>query len=151
MPKLNFSEIEGLLPHRYPFLFVDEIDDYELGASISGTKRFSAGDFYVQTGDGFVPESILIEAAAQVGAILILVDPAYAGKVPYFMGIDSMTFHRRIRVGETIRFEERIEHMRGAFGILHGKAWIGEELVAEAIMRVALGDRETAGPGNSGA
>lgn len=149
MPKLNLSDIERLLPHRYPFLFVDQIDDYELGVSISGTKRFSAGDFYAQTGDGFVPESILIESAAQVGAILILVDPAYVGKIPYFMGIDSMIFHRRIRVGETIRFEERIERLRGAFGILHGKAWIGDALVAEAAMRVALGDRDTAAAGNS--
>jgi 3-hydroxyacyl-[acyl-carrier-protein] dehydratase len=141
MPKLTLSEIKQLLPHRYPFLFVDEVDDYELGVKISGTKRFAASDFYMQAGEGFVPEAILTEAAAQVGAILILVDPAYAGKIPYFMGIDSVVFHRRIRVGETIRFEESIQRMRGAFGVLSGRAWIGEELVSEATMRVALADR----------
>ncbi len=151
MPKLNFSQIQQLLPHRYPFLFVDEVDEYELGQRIVGQKRFSAGDFFVQAGEGYVPEAILIEASAQVGAILILVDPAYGGKIPFFMGIDSMKFHRRIRVGESIRFEERIERMRGAFGVLTGKAWIGDELVAEATMRVALGDRNAAAAGNAGA
>jgi 3-hydroxymyristoyl/3-hydroxydecanoyl-(acyl carrier protein) dehydratase len=141
MPKLTLTEIEKLLPHRFPFLFVDSIEDYVLGGEIIGHKRFSANDFYVQAGNGFVPESILIETSAQVGAILILIDPAYAGKIPYFMGIDTMVFHRRIRIGESIRFQEKIEKMRGAFGVMMGRAWVEDELVAEATMRVALGDR----------
>lgn len=149
MPKLNHADIEQILPHRPPFLFVDEIEDYELGKQITGQKRFSAGDFMVQDGQGFVPESILIEASAQVGAVLILKDPQYAGRLPFFMGIESMVFHRRIRVGETIRFVETIEKIRGPFGVLSGKAWVGEELVAEATMRVAIGDRAAISSGNS--
>ncbi len=149
MPKLTCFEIQKLLPHRYPFVFVDEIEDFELGKSICGYKQFSGGEVFVQTGDGFVPESILVEAAAQVGAILILVDPVHAGKIPYFMGIDSVVFHRRVRVGETIRFEESVERMRGSFGILKGKAWVNGELVAEATMRVALAERQEADAGKS--
>ncbi|MDD5544615.1 MAG: 3-hydroxyacyl-[acyl-carrier-protein] dehydratase FabZ [Acidobacteriia bacterium] len=141
MPKLTHTEIEQILPHRHPFLFVDEVEDYELGKRITGHKMFSAGDFMVQDGGGFVPEAILIEASAQVGAVLILKDPQYAGRIPFFMGIESMVFHRRVRVGEAIRFVETIEKIRGPFGVLSGKAWVGEELVAEATMRVALGDR----------
>jgi 3-hydroxyacyl-[acyl-carrier-protein] dehydratase len=149
MPRLTLKEIEQILPHRFPFLFVDEIEDYELGKQISGEKRYSAGDFMVQSGEGFVPEAILIESAAQVGAVLILKDPAYAGRIPFFMGIELMVFHRRVRVGETVRFLETIDKIRGPFGVISGKAWVGEELVAEATMRVALGDRAAMTSGNA--
>jgi len=141
MPRLTLPEIEQLLPHRFPFLFVDEIEDYELGVQITGRKQFSGNDFFLRHLGGFVPETILIEAAAQVGALLILKDPAYSEKIPYFMSVEGMTFHRRVRVGETVHFVETIERMRGAFGILSGRGWVGEELVAEATMRVALADR----------
>lgn len=141
MPRLTLSEIQELLPHRFPFLFVDEIEDYELGVRIVGCKRFSSDDFFLHSGDEFVPETILIEAAAQVGALLILKDPTYADKIPYFMSVEAMTFHRRVRVGETVRFIGTLDKMRGAFGILSGRGWVGEKLVAEGTMRVALADR----------
>lgn len=141
MPSLSLSEIQQLLPHREPFLFVDEIEDYELGSRIVGRTRFSKGHFFFQNGDGFVPETLLVEAAAQVGALLILLDPAYAGKIPYFMTLEKMKFHRRIRADETIHFKGTMEKMRGDFGILGGHCWIGEELVAEGTMRVALAER----------
>jgi 3-hydroxymyristoyl/3-hydroxydecanoyl-(acyl carrier protein) dehydratase len=148
MPCLTLTEIQQLLPHRFPFLFLDEVEDYELGVRIIGRKRFSADDFFLQTGSEFVPETLLIETAAQVGALLILKDPAYSDKIPYFMSVEGMTFHRRIRVGETVRFVGTIEKMRGAFGILSGQAWIGEEHVAEGTMRVALADRSPAAADN---
>ncbi|MBZ5552260.1 MAG: beta-hydroxyacyl-ACP dehydratase [Acidobacteriia bacterium] len=144
MPRLTLAEIQQLLPHRSPFLFVDEIEDYELGIRIIGRKRFSADDFFLQSGLEFVPETLLIETAAQVGALLILKDPAYSDKIPYFMSVEGMTFHRRIRVGETVRVVGTIERIRGAFGILSGQAWVGEEHVAEGTMRVALADRSSA-------
>jgi 3-hydroxyacyl-[acyl-carrier-protein] dehydratase len=149
MPRLTLAEIHQLLPHRPPFLFVDEVEDYELGVRIIGCKRFSADDFFLQTGSEFVPETLLIETAAQVGALLILKDPAYSDKLPYFMSVEGMLFHRRIRVGETVRVVGTIEKIRGAFGILSGQAWIGEEYVAEGTMRVALADRIPAVEGQS--
>jgi 3-hydroxyacyl-[acyl-carrier-protein] dehydratase len=149
MPRLTLAEIQQLLPHRSPFLFVDEIEDYELGVRIIGRKRFSSDDFFLQTGSGFVPETLLIETAAQVGALLILKDPAYSDKIPYFMSVEGMRFHRRICVGETVRVVGTIEKMRGIFGILSGQAWIGEEHVAEGIMRVALTDLSAAAADNS--
>lgn len=149
MPRLTLTEIQQLLPHRFPFLFVDEIEDYELGVRIVGRKKFSADDFFLQAGPEFVPETLLIETAAQVGALLILKDPAYSDKIPYFMSVEAMTFHRRIRVGETVRIIGTIEKMRGAFGIVAGQAWIGEEHVAEGTMRVALADRSQVGADSS--
>lgn len=141
MPSLSLTEIKELLPHRFPFLFVDEVEDYEVGVRILGRKRFSSEDFFMQGGGEFIPETILVETAAQVGALLILKDPQNAGKIPYFMSIDAMTFHRRIRVGETVRIEGKVLKMRGSFGILHGRSFVGDELIAEGTVRFALADR----------
>src|SRR5678810_271534 len=88
---LEIQEIRRILPHRYPFLFVDRVVEFEEDKRIVGIKNVSSNERYFIAGPGGVPmlpASILTEAMAQVGAVLILAKPENAARLIYFMGID---------------------------------------------------------------
>src|SRR5512136_360735 len=94
---LDYAAIERILPHRFPFLLVDRITEFEVDKRIVGIKNVSFNEHYLShppSGPPVLPPTILTEAVAQVGAIMILAKPENRGKLAYFMGIERVKFRR---------------------------------------------------------
>lgn len=138
---LDRNEIEAILPHRDPFLFVDEVTAIEAGASIVGELRVDEKKrFLARHGDPTkLPPTILAEAMAQVGAILVLHPDENRGRTIYFRAIEDCEFHRNVPIGTTVRIEAQVRRMRARFGSLSVTAYLGDEVAAKAVMSFALG------------
>lgn len=136
------AAIERILPHRYPFLLVDRITEFELDKRIVGIKNVSLNERYLAHPHGedpVLPQTILTEAVAQVGAILILAKPENREKLIYFMGIERVRYHRPVHPGEVVIIEATVDRLRSRMGQLKGFARVGEEVVIDGTMMFALG------------
>lgn len=141
---LDINTIQQILPHRYPFLLVDRILEVEEGKKITGIKNVSANEPFFQghfPNYPVMPGVLIIEAMAQVGAVAILSMPAYAGRIAFFAGIDKARFRRQVVPGDTLRIEVEVLKLRGTIGKSQARAYVGEELAAEAEMMFALGQK----------
>ena len=140
-------DIQGLLqrlPHRYPFLLVDRVLEFETDKRIVGIKNVSANERYFIAGPGGVPmlpATILTEALAQVGAVLVLAKPENRSRLIYFMGIDRVRYRRPVLAGDCVRLEGSVVRLRNKMGTLQGLARVDGEVVGEGRMTFALGDR----------
>jgi 3-hydroxyacyl-[acyl-carrier-protein] dehydratase len=140
---LEIEDIKKVLPHRHPFLFVDRILEVETDKRILGIKNVSADERYFIAGPGGVPmmpASILTEAMAQTGAVLILSKPENRSRIPYFMGIDRVRYRRPVVAGDTVHLEGIVMRLRSKMGTLRGIARVSGLVVAEGVMTFALGD-----------
>lgn len=138
------SIIQRVLPHRYPFLLVDRVTAFTPGVEIQGVKNFTANEAILlghSPSSPVVPPGILLEAATQLGAILVLERPQMAGKIAMILQIPSARINRMVVPGDTVRFKATVLKLRDTLGELRGEAWIGDELVAEGQMRFAIADR----------
>ncbi len=143
---LDYSAIERILPHRYPFLLVDRITELEPDKRIVGIKNVTLNERYlsrVPGEDPALPPTILTEAVAQVGAILILSKPENREKLIFFMGIERVRFRGVVRPGETVEIEARVKRLRSRMGQLDGFARVGPRIVASGTMTFALGPTTT--------
>lgn len=138
---LDREEIQAILPHRKPFLFVQSIQEIEPGKRILGELQVDPADLFLMREDvrPYLPSTILAEAMAQVGAILVLYPEDNRGRTIYFRAIDNAEFMRRITTGEVVRVEASVRKMRARFGSLDVTATVGGELAASAVMSFALG------------
>jgi 3-hydroxyacyl-[acyl-carrier-protein] dehydratase len=135
-------QIQALIPHRYPFLLVDRILELEPGKRVVGLKHVSASDGYLQghfPGYPVMPGVLIVEALAQAGAVLVMHDPANAGKVPFFARIDNCRFRQQVRPGDSLRLEVDVTSFRAPVGKAHGRALVDNALVCEADLTFALG------------
>lgn len=146
---LDYAAIERILPHRYPFLLVDRITAFEPDKRIVGIKNVSRNDRYLSPADAdgelALPPTILTEAVAQVGAILILAKPENRDRLIYFMGIDRVRYRGVVQPGDVVEIEARVRRLRSRMGILTGHARVGGRLVAQGTMTFALGQPREAG------
>jgi 3-hydroxymyristoyl/3-hydroxydecanoyl-(acyl carrier protein) dehydratase len=138
---LDRPQIQAILPHRPPFLFVDSISAIVPGERVTGeflvkeTERFLA-----RVGEErYFPPTLLTEAMAQIGAILVLFPEENRGRTIYFRSIEETEFARRVPVGARLRVEARIKKLRSRFGILAVEAFVENEVVAKGVMSFALG------------
>lgn len=142
---LDYSAIERILPHRYPFLLVDRITELEPDKRIVGIKNVSLNERYLshhQAGESpALPPTILTEAVAQVGAILILSKPENREKLIFFMGIERVRYRRPVHPGDVVEIEARVGRLRSRTGVLHGVARVDGAVAAEGTMTFALGPR----------
>jgi 3-hydroxyacyl-[acyl-carrier-protein] dehydratase len=141
---LDYAAIEKILPHRYPFLLVDRIIEFEADKRIVGIKNISSNEHYLaQAPDGrlVLPPTILTEAIAQVGAILILAKPENSQRLPFFAGIERVRFRRPVHPGDVVTIEVIVKRLRSRMGVLAGTARVDGNLVVEGTMTFALGPR----------
>lgn len=139
---LDYTAIERILPHRYPFLLVDRIIEFEEDTRIVGIKNVSLNERYLAHTQGeepVLPPTILTEAVAQVGAILILAKPENREKLIYFMGIERVRYHKPVYPGDVVRIEASVVRLRSRVGQLSGTAKVNDETVLEGSMTFALG------------
>ena len=133
----------ALLPHRPPFRFVDTVDEHVPGESVvaryrvTGDEPFLAGHF---PGNPVVPGVILVEALAQAGALALLADDRYAGKLPLFGGIERVRFRRVVRPGDELTLAVTLDRLRAGAGWGDGKATVGDEACCEARLLFVIAD-----------
>jgi 3-hydroxyacyl-[acyl-carrier-protein] dehydratase len=141
---LDYSAIERILPHRYPFLLVDRITEFERDQRIVGIKNVSLNERYLAHPANerpVLPSTILTEAVAQVGAIMILSKPENREKLIFFMGIERVRFRRPVHPGDVVVIEATVKRLRSRMGVLRGVARVDGEVVAQGTMTFALGPR----------
>lgn len=145
---LDHAAIERILPHRYPFLLVDRITELEPDRRIVGVKNVSLNERYLSHQPGerpALPPTILTEAIAQVGAILILSKPENRGRIPLFRGIERVRFRHPVYAGDVVEIEARVKSLRSRVGQLHGFARVNGRVVVDGTMTFALGPAAQAG------
>jgi 3-hydroxyacyl-[acyl-carrier-protein] dehydratase len=145
----DYAAIERILPHRYPFLLVDRITEFEPDKRIVGIKNVTLNERYLarQPGEAPVlPPTILTEAIAQVGAIMILAKPENRQKLIYFMGIERVRYRRPVHPGDQVVIEAVVRRLRSRMGVLRGVARVEGKIVVQGTMTFALGPRTEGSP-----
>ena len=140
---LDYQAIERILPHRYPFLLVDRITEFEMDKRIVGIKNVSLNERYLSfdsNGSAALPPTILTEAVAQVGAILILAKPENRQRLPFFAGIQRVRYRRPAYPGDTVEIEAVVLRLRSRMGLLKGVARVNGQRIVEGTMTFALSD-----------
>ena len=146
---LDYSVIERILPHRYPFLLVDRITEFEPDKRIVGIKNVTLNERHLTLGGPdrpALPPTILTEAVAQVGAIMILAKPENREKLIYFMGIERVRYRRPVHPGDQVIIEALVRRLRSRMGLLRGIARVDGNVVCEGTMTFALGPRNDPTP-----
>ncbi len=144
-PALDINRILEYIPHRYPFLLIDRVLEFEGGKRILGLKNVTINEPFFQ---GHFPEHpimpgvLIVEAMAQAGGLLLMNefdDPQ--SKVVYFMSLDDVKFRRPVMPGDQLIFELRLLQLRGRTCRMQGETRVGDQVVAEATMMARVMDK----------
>jgi 3-hydroxyacyl-[acyl-carrier-protein] dehydratase len=141
---LGPAEIRELIPHRYPFLLVDRIEELEPGVRAVGIKNVSQNEPFFQghfPDYPVMPGVLIIEALAQVGAVGVMAGGEHREKLALFAGIDGVRFRRQVLPGDVLRMEVEIVRLKGRVGRGTGRATVGDERVCEAELMFAFAQR----------
>jgi 3-hydroxyacyl-[acyl-carrier-protein] dehydratase len=150
MAHFTAQDIAHILPHRYPFLFIDQVAEFVPGQRIAVIKHFSIDDQISQRnpfGLAMIPTGVVVELVTQVGAVLVMERPEMAGKIAMILNIPSARMIKPIEAGDTVRVEAEVVRMKAKFGELRGSIFRQGELVAEGQMRFGIANAEDILPG----
>lgn len=146
MSALGRAEIEAILPHREPFLLLDEVTELVPGVRAVALKHVRADEWYLAghfPGRPIMPGVLMVEALAQAGALAALADEGNRGKLALFAGIDGLRFKRIVEPGETIELVCELDRMRGPVGRGRGVATVDGQLAVRGTLTFALAERLT--------
>ncbi len=144
---LGIHEVMNFLPHRYPFLMIDRIVEFEADKRVVGLKNVTINEPFFQghfPGHPIMPGVLLIEAMAQTGGVMALMSlPAeeVKKKVLYFMSIDKAKFRKPVLPGDQVRFELDLIRARGNIKSFKAAAKVDGAVVAEAEMMAMIVDK----------
>lgn len=136
------KEIMEIIPHRYPFLLIDTIEELEPGVRGVGRKCVSMNEPFFQghfPGNPVMPGVLIIEALAQVGAVALLSQPEWKGRTAYFAGIDKARFRQKVVPGDVLTLETVILKVKGPVGVGKAVAAVNGKVATEAELTFALG------------
>ncbi|CVK19972.1 3-hydroxyacyl-[acyl-carrier-protein] dehydratase FabZ [Sporomusa paucivorans] len=141
---LSATEIQAIIPHRYPMLLVDRIIELEPMKRAVGIKNVSINEHFFM---GHFPEKpimpgvIILEAMAQVGGVALLYPEENRGKIAYFAGMEKIKFRKPVTPGDQLRMVAEIIKVRGSVGKVWAEAFVDGQVVAEAEFLFALNSR----------
>ncbi|MGE5189820.1 MAG: 3-hydroxyacyl-ACP dehydratase FabZ [Gemmatimonadota bacterium] len=151
---LSVTEIMDLLPHRYPFLLVDRVLEFEAGKRIVAIKNVTINEpFFTGHFPGYpvMPGVLIVEALAQAGGIVALKAIGEGKKLAFFGGIDNCKFRRPVVPGDQLRLEATVIAHKGPVWKLHCEAFVGEALAARADLTATLREDGGASSGEGAA
>ena len=142
-PEAPFGKdvIESILPHRPPFLLIDEVTELEPGRRVRARRAVHADDWWFP---GHFPERpvmpgvLIVEAMAQAGAVAVLIEEENRGKIAFFAGIDDCRFKRVVEPGDVLSLVCEIDTVRGPIGRGRATAHVGDELAARGTLTFAV-------------
>jgi len=138
---LGREQIEAILPHRDPFLLIDEVVELEPGARVVARKRVRGDEWWFAghfPGRPVMPGVLIVEAMAQAGAVAVLSQEENRGRIAFFGGIDGVRFKRIVEPGDELELECRLEAVRGAIGKGKATAKVDGKLAARGTLTFAV-------------
>lgn len=138
---LNREQIKEIIPHREPFLLIDEVLEMEIGKSILARTYIKEDDFWFK---GHFPEKpitpgvLMVEMLAQAGAVCILSQPEFKGKIALFAGIDKAKFRRQVVPGDVLDLSVEMIAQRGPMGVGKAVASVGGERAVTCEIKFAV-------------
>jgi 3-hydroxyacyl-[acyl-carrier-protein] dehydratase len=135
--------IEEILPHREPFLLIDEVLELRPGEGAVARKTVRADEWYLSghfPGRPVMPGVLIVEALAQTGAVAVLSQEENRGRLALFAGIDDCRFKRIVEPGDVLTLECEFTRVRGPIAKGEGRAFVGDELAVSAILTVFVGE-----------
>lgn len=139
---LDIKEIQEIIPHRYPMLLLDRVEELEPGKRVVAIKnvtineQFFQGHFPVEP---VMPGVLMIEALAQAGAVAILSMEEFKGKIAYFAGINKAKFRKKVVPGDTLKLEVEITKLKGSAGVGKAVAYVEGKKAVEAELMFIIG------------
>ena len=145
MSTMDIHQILKKLPHRYPFLLVDRVVEFEKDVRIKAIKNVTINEPFFQghfPGHPIMPGVLIVEAMAQVGGVLLMGSmPEPQGKVVYFTSLDNVKWRKPVKPGDQLRFELELLQVRARLARMRGVAKVDGEVVCEADMSAMVMDR----------
>ena len=142
MSALTIQEIKEIIPHRYPMLLVDRVEELEEGKRVVAKKNVTINEPFFQghfPHEPVMPGVLIVEAMAQAGAVALLSLEDFRGKTAYFGGLDKAKFRTKVTPGDTLILEVEIIKVKSAAGIGKGIAYVDGKKVAEAELTFMIG------------
>ena len=139
---LTVKDIKEILPHRYPFLMIDRVEEVIEGKSAKGYKNITINENFF---NGHFPEYpvmpgvLILEALAQMGAICILSMEDFKGKIGFLVGADKVRWKKQVMPGDKLELEIEIIKLRGSIGVGKGQATVDNQIVCEGEIMFAIG------------
>ena len=138
----DINEVVKRLPHRYPFLLIDQVDAIEEDGTIVARKAVSINEPFFQghfPSLAVMPGVLIVEALAQTGAVLLLSQEAFKGQIAYFAGIDQVRFKQIVRPGDVLILKVKLTKQRGTIGFAHAEASVEGKVVCTGELMFKVG------------